>query len=73
MSVEQMVRDLLEKAIEDGLVAKSWRKWTDPDPQCRTSGELTGTANLLAQFLQVEAAAAEQRRQRSIETKIRPT
>lgn len=51
MSVEQMVREILEKAIEDGLVAPAADEWDDPDPQCRSSGELVGVANLLNQFL----------------------
>ena len=50
-SIEQMVRDLLEQAIKDRLVAPNYRAWHDPDPQCRSSGELIGTANLLRDFL----------------------
>lgn len=47
MNIEQICRDLLEQAIKDGLVAKAYKKWDDPDPQCRTAGELGGVANLL--------------------------
>ena len=46
MSIEQIVRDLLDKAIEDGLV-KITSGWDDPDPQSRSSGELVGVANQL--------------------------
>jgi glutaredoxin-related protein len=55
MTVEQMVRDILEQAVRDGLVAKAYRRWDDPSPQARTSGELVGTANLLLEFLRREA------------------
>ena len=50
-SVEQMVRDLLELAIKEHLVDPSYREWDDPDPQCRSSGELVGVANLLHKYL----------------------
>ena len=57
MTVEQMLRDLLTQAIKDRL-ARPPRKdeWgmSGPDPQCRSSGELVGTANLLAAFLRGE-------------------
>lgn len=50
MTVEQMCRDLLEIAIRDGLVGKT-RHFADADPQSRTSGELAGMANKLAEFI----------------------
>jgi hypothetical protein len=55
MSVEQMVRDLLEKAIKEGLVAPAVGRWSDPSPQARSSGELAGTANLLQSLLDEKA------------------
>lgn len=58
MSVEQMVRDILEQAIRDGLVAKAYKRWADPSPQARSAGELAGTANLLAKFLRAEQGRA---------------
>ena len=50
LSVEQMCRDLLEIAIRDGLVGPS-AEYEDPDPQCRSGGEMCGMANLLLEFL----------------------
>lgn len=44
MTVEQMCRDLLERAIKDGLV-------TGLDPQCLSAGDLVGVANLLNEYL----------------------
>ncbi len=49
LSIEQMVRNLLEAALKDGLVAAS-ENYEDPDPQIRTAGELCGVANLLNQY-----------------------
>jgi len=49
MSVEQMCRDLLTQAISDGLVSPSTEY--SEDPQCRSSGELVGMANMLASYL----------------------
>jgi hypothetical protein len=57
MSVEQMVRNLLERAVEDGLVDSADTQWDDPDPQSRTSQELTGIANMLARYLRDGAGA----------------
>lgn len=51
MSVEQMVRELLARAIEDGLVNPATEQWDDPDPQARSAGELVGVANLLGDYL----------------------
>lgn len=52
LSLEQMTRDLLAKAIADDLVAPS-ENYGDPDPQLRTSGELAGVANLLGAMLRM--------------------
>ena len=49
-SIEQVIRDILEKAINDGLVS-STQQFDDPSPQSRTSGDLVGCANILAEFL----------------------
>jgi hypothetical protein len=47
MSVEQIVRDLLEQAIHDGLVKPVRYR----DPQEATSGDLVGCASLLADLM----------------------
>ncbi len=57
-SAEQMVRDLLSRAIRERVVRPAGRDYDDPDPQCRSSGELVGTANLLFLFLR-EAVSRE--------------
>jgi hypothetical protein len=44
-SVEQMVRTLLERAVEDGLVDPADSQWDDPDPQSRTPDELAGVGH----------------------------
>jgi hypothetical protein len=51
MTIEMIVRVMLERAIEDGLVSPN-PKWPDPNPKSRTSGELEGVANLLAKALE---------------------
>lgn len=51
VSIEQMVRDILEQAIKDGLVSLSKIRWVNPDPQCRSAGELVGPANILTKHL----------------------
>ncbi len=53
MSAEQMCRDLLTIAIRDGLVSYPTTT-VDKYPQCLTSGELVGMANLLCQFIDQE-------------------
>jgi hypothetical protein len=50
-SVEPMVRNLLERAVEDGLVDPAESQWHDPDPQARTAEELAGVAGILARYL----------------------
>lgn len=65
MSIEQMVRDLLEQALRDGLV-RDTVLYADPDPQCRSSGELCGAANLLAKFLRNSAKKRDDRWQRAV-------
>lgn len=50
ISYEQMCRELLEVAMKDGLVAESV-EFDDPDPQCRSSGEMVGMANLLRDYM----------------------
>ena len=50
LSAEQAVRDLLELAIKEGLVAPT-TEYRDPDPQCRSSGELVALANYLHQWV----------------------
>jgi len=50
ISLEQMCRNLLEQAMNDGLVGDS-NEYEDSDPQVRSSGELVGMANLLAKLL----------------------
>lgn len=51
ITIEQMVRDLLTQSIKEGLVAPAKDEWDDPDPQCRSAGELVGVANMLNEFL----------------------
>jgi hypothetical protein len=58
MSVEQMCRDLLAKAIADELVSPAQSYNLDADPQKLTSGDLCGVANLLADMLKRSATAA---------------
>ncbi len=50
-SVAAMVRALLERAVEDGLVDPAASQWDDPDPHSRTDEELAGVAGLLAGYL----------------------
>ena len=50
MKLEQLIRNLLERAIEDGLVAPM-ETLDDPDPQSRTDEELRGCVALLGQRL----------------------
>ncbi len=50
MSLEQVIRDILERAVESGVVALP-EGFDDPHPQARTAGELTGPANVLADYL----------------------
>ena len=47
MKLEQLVRIILERAIEDGLVAPM-ENLEDPDPQSRTDEELQGCVGVLA-------------------------
>lgn len=51
MSIEQMVRDLLEQAIKDGLVNRARDKHINPDPQSFSSGQLTGCANVVCEWI----------------------
>ena len=57
MSVEQMCRDLLTKAIADELVSPA-QSYPMDDPQRLTSGDLSGVANLLADMLKRSNTAA---------------
>jgi hypothetical protein len=50
MQLEQLVRGILERAIEDGLVAPM-DHWEDPDPQSRTDAELAGCVQMLRERL----------------------
>jgi hypothetical protein len=56
-SVEQMVRILLEQAIEGGLVDPAESQWDDPGPRARTAENLAGVAAILARYLRDAAAA----------------
>ena len=47
MTLEQICRDLLHKAIEDGLVKRTRGKFSNRGDQEFTAGELVGMANLL--------------------------
>ena len=60
-SVEQHCRDLLEFAIQDGLVFYAG-DWDDPHPQARSSGELFGMANMLVEILRDKQAEIERLR-----------
>jgi hypothetical protein len=46
MKLEQLIRNVLERAIEDGLVAPM-ENLDDPDPQSRTEEELRGCVCIL--------------------------
>jgi hypothetical protein len=50
MKLEQLVRSVLERAIEDGLVTPM-ELWDDPDPQSRSDAELAGCVGLLRERL----------------------
>jgi hypothetical protein len=57
VSIEQHCRDLLEVALNDGLVSLNRDEWGgDPHPQARTAGELCSVANCLSRILQRERA-----------------
>jgi hypothetical protein len=59
MSVEQMCRELLAKALADELVQPpSTSVYMDGDPMKRTGADLSGMANLLADMLKRSATAA---------------
>jgi hypothetical protein len=70
MTLEQAVRDLLAQAVEDGLVALACHGWDDPDPRRRSSGELTGVANLLGGVLWRFLAAREGEARRAGELEV---
>lgn len=57
VSIEQMCRDLLGRAVADGLVCVA--EESPLDLQQLSAGDLTGVANLLTAFLR-DAVAAEQ-------------
>lgn len=50
ITIEQMCRELLAQALADGLVSPS-TKYEDPNPLGRMTGELTGVANMLSDFI----------------------
>src|SRR5262249_50752351 len=50
-SVGQMVRVLLEQAIEDGLVDPANSRWDDPDLPARTAEGVAGVAGLPSPYL----------------------
>ena len=51
-SIEQICRDVLTEAINEGLVFPTTVVlFDDPDPQARSSGELVGVANVLHEAL----------------------
>jgi hypothetical protein len=56
-SVEQMARNLLERAVEDGLVDPADSQWANPNPRARTAEELAGVTAILARYLRDGAAA----------------
>lgn len=60
MTAEQLVRDILVIAIEDGVVSLN-STLPQPDPQCRTSGELCRCANVVTQFVADEAHELRER------------
>ena len=60
MTIQQIVRDVLERAIEDGLVSPASPEMRDePDPQQFTAEDLAGCVGLLAAYLRSKAGAAE--------------
>ena len=63
MSIRQIDCDLLERAIEDGLVEPRGPNADDPDPewdpQQFTAEELAGCTRLLAAWLRRKGAASE--------------
>lgn len=69
VSIEQMVRNLLERAIHDRIVSMP-RKGTfndnDHHPQARTSGELVGVGNMLRDYLLATVKDRDDRWQRAV-------
>jgi hypothetical protein len=60
MSIQQIVRDILERAIEDGLVGPaSEDKRDEPNPQQFSAEDLAGCTGLLAAWLRRKGAASE--------------
>lgn len=66
MTVEQMCRALLERAIEDELIPDPAENALYSCPDQLTGGELIGMANLLADFLRFETAKREARWQEAV-------
>jgi len=57
MTIQQIVRDILARAIEDGLVEPALEdRCDDPDPQRITAADLAGCTRLLAAWLRRKGA-----------------
>jgi hypothetical protein len=60
MTIQQVVRDILERAVEDGLVEPRGPNaddpQPDPDPQRFTDEDLAGCTGLLAAWLRRRGA-----------------
>ncbi len=58
MTHEQIVRSVLERAVEDGLVSPM-EKLEDPDPQSRTDAEVQGCVIVLREGLKLMAGQSQ--------------
>lgn len=63
-TVEQVIRDILTAAIQDGIVEESIRNFADPDPQIRTAGELVSCGNILSSYLSNHATSVNEARKK---------
>lgn len=50
-TVEQVCRNILSQAIKDGLVVPAVDNWDSPDPQSRSSGEMSGVSGIVSSFV----------------------
>ncbi|MDB5345251.1 MAG: hypothetical protein JWP89_3628 [Schlesneria sp.] len=50
MTTDQLIRNILERAISDGLVLPATNRFADPDPQRRTYEELKELAQMVVRW-----------------------
>lgn len=56
MTAEQLIRNILERAIEDGIVFPASRGFDDPEPQQRTDEELAVLAKMVERWVSSQTA-----------------